>query len=218
MDDRLPFPRGTTMTKMLPLLAVLLVAGPSLNADEAEDKAVAFVKKLGGVVHRDDKDPAHPVIEVVLDDPNVTDTDLKELASLKGLNDLILHNTKVTDAGLKEVTAFKGLTFLALGGTQVTDAGLKEVARLENLKYLILGQGCSLLGPPIPVTDAGLKHLNCMQSLRVLDLSGLKVTDAGLKHLSDLKGLQHLNLFDTGVTDAGVAELQKALPKCKIRH
>jgi hypothetical protein len=31
-----------------------------------------------------------------------------------------------------------------------------------------------------------------------------------------LKGLQWLYLNDTKVTDAGVAELQKALPDCKI--
>ena len=38
----------------------------------------------------------------------------------------------------------------------------------------------------------------------------------GLKELVPLKGLQTLNLHDTRVTDAGVAELQKALPDCKI--
>jgi hypothetical protein len=44
------------------------------------------------------------------------------------------------------------------------------------------------------------------------------VTDAGLKGLAELKGLQWLGLVGTQVTDAGVAELQKALPGCKIRR
>jgi len=35
-----------------------------------------------------------------------------------------------------------------------------------------------------------------------------------LKHLTNLK---YLTLRDTKVTDAGVAELQKALPNCRIR-
>jgi len=42
------------------------------------------------------------------------------------------------------------------------------------------------------------------------------VTDAGLKDLAPLQGLKTLLLGDTKVTDAGVAELQKALPDCKI--
>jgi len=54
------------------------------------------------------------------------------------------------------------------------------------------------------VTDAGLK------------LNNTQVTDAGLKHLSGLSELEFLWVHNTEVTDAGVAELQKALPNCKI--
>ncbi len=43
-----------------------------------------------------------------------------------------------------------------------------------------------------------------------------KVTDAGLVHLTGLTNLQTLNFSFTKITDAGVAELQKALPNCKI--
>jgi hypothetical protein len=50
------------MSRILPSLAVLLLAGPCLVADEAEDKAVAAVTKLGGRVERDEKDPVRPVI------------------------------------------------------------------------------------------------------------------------------------------------------------
>ena len=52
-----------------------------------------------------------------------------------------------------------------------------------------------------------------------VDLDGLvgtKVTDADLKELKDLKQLTSLNLYATKVTDDGVADLQKALPGCKI--
>ena len=43
-----------------------------------------------------------------------------------------------------------------------------------------------------------------------------KITDAGLVHLKGLTNLQELDLSRTRTTDAGVAELQKALPNCKI--
>ena len=49
-----------------------------------------------------------------------------------------------------------------------------------------------------------------------VNLAGTKVTDAGLKELKDLKQLTYLQLGHTGVTDDGVADLQKALPGCKI--
>ncbi len=52
------------MSKVLPLLACLLLAAPLLYADEPEDKAVAALLKVGGRVDRDDKDPAHPVVGV----------------------------------------------------------------------------------------------------------------------------------------------------------
>jgi hypothetical protein len=69
------------------------------------------------------------------------------------------------------------------------------------------------------VTDAGLKELAELKGLKELHLQETKVTDAGLKELAGLKGLQELHLRGCReVTDAGVAELQKALPDCKIRR
>src|SRR5262245_52036648 len=87
--------------------------GSSAQADEAEDKAVAFVEKQhGGRVIRDDKVPGKPVVMVNL------------------------GSTKVTDAGLKELTPLKSLTKLTLSGTLVTDAGLKELKSLKSLATL----------------------------------------------------------------------------------
>ena len=43
-----------------------------------------------------------------------------------------------------------------------------------------------------------------------------QVTDADLAHLSGLTALEELYLSDTQVTSGGVAELQKALPNCRI--
>jgi hypothetical protein len=51
------------------------------------------------------------------------------------------------------------------------------------------------------------------------------VTDAGLKHLAGLKGLRELELRSAShvvkagqITEAAVAQLQQALPNCKIRR
>jgi len=70
-------------------------------------------------------------------------------------------------------------------------------------------------------------HLKEMTNLQTLDLSyttttkenrpGLEFTDAGLVHLKGMTQLQKLDLSGWWITDAGVADLQKALPNCKIR-
>ena len=74
------------MKNRIPTLAgcLLLLAAAPLLADEAEDKAVATVAKLGGKVTRDEKADGKPVIAVDLLNPNVTDADLQELAPSRG--------------------------------------------------------------------------------------------------------------------------------------
>jgi internalin A len=102
------------------LVLVGCVLGPvaPARADDAEDKAIAFVEKLGGKVTRDDKRPGKPVVAVNLYGTKMTDADLKELTALKGLTTLRLGSTKVTDAGLRELAAFKSLTELHLASTK----------------------------------------------------------------------------------------------------
>ena len=92
----------------------------------------------------------------------------------------------------------------------VTDAALKELADLKQLTTLSL--------TVTRVTDAGLKELKHLKQLTTLNLSRTRVTDAGLKELADLKQLTTLNLEGTKVTADGMADLQKALPGCKITH
>jgi hypothetical protein len=49
-----------------------------------------------------------------------------------------------------------------------------------------------------------------------LGLINTPITDAGLKDLEKLQKLNGLALLGTKIIKAGVAELQKALPKCRI--
>ncbi len=146
--------------RFIPLAAgVLLLAAVPLFAEDAEDQAVKAVEKVGGMVVRDDKDPAKPVVEVNLHATKVTDAGLRELAGLKRLRSLDLDDTQVTDKGLKELAALEGLQTLKLGNTQVTDAGLKELAGLMGMKSL------ALYGTK--VTGAGLKDLAAAQGVAV---------------------------------------------------
>ena len=62
-----------------------------------------------------------------LNNTQVTDAGLKELAGLQSLQTLVLFGTQVTDAGLKELAGLKSLRELWLGDTQVTDAGVAQL-------------------------------------------------------------------------------------------
>ena len=164
---------------------------------------------------------------------HVTDAGLRELAALTSLTTLnlltvtdrtlavlrdinLLHTLSLaTAANGKRPTKPEDVTTLDLryerkvsNTYSVTDAGLKELAALKNLTTLDLG-GTQVAG-------AGLKELATLTSLTTLRLWGTQVTDAGLKGLAALTSLTDLDLRGTLVTDAGVAELQMALPKCKI--
>src|SRR4051794_11983292 len=100
----------------------LITSSPThVRADDAEDKAAAFAKKLGGLVTRDENAPGQPVVRVNLSSSKVTNEGLKELAALRNLTTLDLSNTKITDEGLKELVPLKNLTVLSLYLTKVTD-------------------------------------------------------------------------------------------------
>src|SRR6185369_4088031 len=71
----------------LATLVLFLVSG-GLRADEAEDKAVKAIEKLGGTVKRDEKADGKPVVAVDWHYTRVTDAGLKELAAFKHLREL----------------------------------------------------------------------------------------------------------------------------------
>ena len=131
---------------------------------------------------------------------------LKGLTSLRTLS-FRRSDTRVTDAGLVHLKGMTSLQKLDIYGTQITDAGLVHLAGLTKLQTLRLGSS--------RITDAGLEHLKGLPGLQELDFGGSQITDAGLAHIKELTRLQDL-LLPEGISDAGIAELQNALPKCKI--
>jgi hypothetical protein len=64
---------------MFSALVLVSMSGSAVWADEAEDKAVQFIKELGGDVTRDDKAPGKPVVTVNLGKTQVTDAGVEEL-------------------------------------------------------------------------------------------------------------------------------------------
>src|SRR5262245_53635013 len=95
-------------------LVVVLFTAASARADDAEERAVSAIEKLGGKVVRDETAKGKPVVRVHLGYSKTTDTDLKGLKALKSLHTLDLLHTGITDEGLKEIKDLKSVQNLNL--------------------------------------------------------------------------------------------------------
>ena len=130
------------MKQILVMMAAMVLVGQSVVADEKliaapiVEKAVR--KKLKKPEGKLTEAEVWKVTSLDLDDTQITDAGLQEVAKLQGLETLWLGRTKITDEGLKEVAKLQKLETLSLGGTKITDVGLKEVAKLQNLMGLQL--------------------------------------------------------------------------------
>jgi hypothetical protein len=179
---------------------------------EQQDKAIDEIKKLGGRVKIDEKDPDTPVIGVSFDNTpsrpiKLTDADMKNLKAfprlqkLEFVGALSIGAINVTDAGLENLIGLTQLQSLDLGGTKITDAGLIYLTVLTQLKELSLGN--------TEITGAGLAKLKGLSKLQKLQLPRSKFTDAGVANLKWMTNLQYLNISGTQITDAALASIKE---------
>lgn len=129
-----------------------------------------------------------------------TDSDLRHLAGLTGLEFLDLTNAQITDASLVHLEAMTRLWGLSLVNTQITGPGMEHLKGLPRLQWLILNR--------TPFTNAGLYHLKELKGLRQVALSNTQITGDGIEHLKGLSELKTLGLQNTRVTDAGLVHLK----------
>ena len=104
------------------------------------------------------------------------------------------------------------LEYLHIGNLRLTEEHVSALAGHKTLKRLH-SQG---------IDDSVVAGLANMESLFWLGFENSQLTDKGLQELKKFKGLKttngtpHISLTGSKVTAAGVADLQQALPKCKI--
>lgn len=115
------------------------------------------------------------LVNLNLNQSDVTDASLAHLKGLTNLRGLWLNNDRITDAGLVHLKGLTGLQGLYLGCTGITDSGLAHLEGLTNLTELSIHT--------TKVTDSGLVHLRRMTKLRTLRIRSTAVTDAGLEDL-----------------------------------
>ncbi|MGK6350334.1 c-type cytochrome domain-containing protein [Parapedobacter sp. DT-150] len=92
------------------------------------------------------------IIQLKLDDTQITDSALQQIGKLPALQRLHLENTAVGNAGLAHLSTCKQLRYLNLVNTQVTDEGLTLLAQLPALQTVYLYQA--------GVTSQGLSRLS----------------------------------------------------------
>ena len=68
------------------------------------------------------------------------------------------------------------------------------------------------------ISGKGLETIRTLPHLAVLNLSDTNIDDTALMVLHDMTSLRHLSVTGTAVTDKGIAELQQALPRCRIHR
>ena len=66
------------------------------------------------------------------------------------------------------------------------------------------------------LTDDGLQSIANLPNLGILEIKSVAVTDAGLLHLRKMTALRQVRLATPAVTDRGIADLQSALPHCRV--
>jgi predicted transcriptional regulator len=169
----------------------------------------------------------------IMEAPEITDTGIKYICSLKKLKHLDLGECSlITDKSLEYISALKELESLGLHCCEkITDNGLYHIFSLTKLRLLDLA-GCT------EITDKGVAHLKNPTNLNWLNLGGTriswinpnfkspeiisfgtKITDKGLEHIKELKNLRELHIENCeGVTKEGVEKLKAALPSCKIMY
>ena len=134
----------------------------SLESDEAQQAAIAEIKKLGGLCGFDEHSPGKPVLRVVFNSTQITDAGLVHLKGLTSLRSLSLRYTQITDAGLQHLKELTNLSDMYLQNTQITDAGLEYLKGLTRLKRLYL-EGTQ-------ITDDGVKKLQeALPKLKIIE-------------------------------------------------
>lgn len=213
-----------------PLAALLLTAAPTAaRADEAEDRALLLIERVGGSVVRGPEVAGLPVVAVKLTGvkidadlmksltafpqlkgldlagcPGLNSRYLKQLASLPQLESLNLsHNPGVHGHFVAKLASLKHLRHLDISYCEdIDECGLEAIARnFKEIQHLDIS-GCR------EVTDEALRELRNNKELQVLHLANCLITDAGLKEVATFKELRTVNLANCpNITNSGVKEL-----------
>jgi Protein kinase domain/Concanavalin A-like lectin/glucanases superfamily len=186
------------LAKLLQLPAYAELSYLSVFNCGVDDGMFAHVAKLPGLTNLDGGAL-----------PNVTGKGLHALKACPHLQHLSLFSTQLSAEGIRELRQLPALDYLNISSTPCTAEHMAALTRLKLTRLHVNEAG---------ITDALAAPLAEMEQLEQLGVWGNPLTDKTLAAFKKLKRLQTLDIHDTQATEAGVAELQKALPNCKIQR
>ena len=196
----LDLPRGISDDGLARLSGLSNLSKLTIYPSLATDKGLAHLSQL--------KDLEYLSL-MCLDEADVTDQSMTDLAKLKRLKTLWLQGTNVTDSGLETLAQLESLQFLLLRRNQITFDGLRHLSRFPALTKLSLYEltGCT----------ASLRHLSTLKNLTSLSVGGhdqlgmdgvgTGSLDEGVGYLSGLTRLQRLELNNVALSDEGMKQL-----------
>jgi hypothetical protein len=103
-----------SLAALMTLVTCLPVAGAPDDGDKGEAKALTEIRRLGGQFTRAERRAGKPVVEVNLNDTDLTDAGLAHLKGLTRLQILDLAYTRMTNAGVAKLN--KALPHLRISG------------------------------------------------------------------------------------------------------
>ena len=133
---------------------------------------------------------------LILEDIEVKNEGVANVAKARGLTRLYLNNCGMTDENLLYLCRLSELNELGLRQSHFSTTGLRQLKDLPKLTSLDLAK-CGL-------TDECLNALNSCRALSCLDVSDNPITDNGLEILCHIKTLEIIRLNNTQISDAGL--------------
>lgn len=149
------------------------------------------------------------LIDLNIGETLITSKGLQKLKGLTKLQNLYIDNSNVGDEHIDSICHLPELRRISISHCHITDKGVKALAVLPKLLMLDIEY-------TITITDKCMPDLKRMKNLRQLKIAHSKITSASVKDLKQMKQLEELVYSKNNFNLKDVAELQKALPKCKI--
>ncbi len=133
------------------------------------------------------------------------------IVALKGCTQLqiLIFHAPASPEVCGACSQLSGLRLFGIGNPIVSKELLASIIQLRQIESLSLQN--------TGITDNDLLSIQKMTKLKTLLLDNAKVTDEGLKTLKSFSGLTRLGMMGLNVTPQAVAELEAALPNCKVQ-
>ncbi len=152
-------------------------------------------------------------------DVELTDQDLRTIASWANLRKLIIRHASVTDEQVRYLTELRDLKFLALTYCPLlTDAAVQSIGEKLKLNWLFLTEtnirsieqlkalkelhSLGLTGTPFD--DQAARDLVHLEAMAKLTLTATALTSAALPYIGQLAALRVLALGETQVSDENI--------------